>query len=58
MSVPIYIAVALFALGVLLGLIFGPDSEREHAAHVTGWLAGYAHRRREEQRRVTPGDHP
>jgi Sec-independent protein translocase protein TatA len=28
-------------VGVIIGLIFGPDSEREHAAKVDGWISGY-----------------
>lgn len=32
---------AAFALGVIFGLVFGPDSEREYRAKVDGWLSGY-----------------
>jgi hypothetical protein len=28
-------------VGVIIGLIFGPDSEREHAAKVDGWISGF-----------------
>jgi hypothetical protein len=30
-----------FCIGVIVGLIFGPDSERELRAHIEGFLAGY-----------------
>lgn len=39
--VSLHIAFALFCAGVLIGLVFGPDSEREDRAKIDGWLAGY-----------------
>lgn len=41
------IALAAFAFGVLVGLLIGPDSERERSAHVDGWLHGYHFGRRQ-----------
>lgn len=38
--------IAVFGLGVLVGLIIGPDSEREYRAKVDGWLSGYKFARR------------
>lgn len=34
-------ALAWFAFGVLVGLVVGPDSEREYGARAEGWEAGY-----------------
>lgn len=48
--VPTYVAAALFCLGVLLGLILGPDSEREHARRIDGWIEGYRFARRQKSR--------
>ncbi len=41
MSDTLFFVLAAFALGVIVGLIIGPDSEREHVARVDGWLSGF-----------------
>ena len=34
--------IAIFVAGLIAGLLIGPDSEREFAARVDGWLSGHA----------------
>lgn len=34
-------AISYIFIGMIVGLVFGPDSERENAANVDGWLSGY-----------------
>lgn len=36
-----------FCAGMIIGLIFGPDSEREDVARVDGWLDGYRYAKRD-----------
>lgn len=47
MTIPLFAGVALFGVGVCLGLIFGPSSEREDAANIKGWIDGFEHGRRD-----------
>jgi len=49
-EVPLHLALALFGVGVVVGLIFGPDSEREHRAKVDGWLSGFQYARENPDR--------
>lgn len=44
-----------FCAGVIVGLIFGPDSEREHAASVNGWISGYHFARSEQDKDLGGG---
>jgi hypothetical protein len=41
--------IGAFICGVIVGLIFGPDSERENVAKVDGWISGYKFARRDRK---------
>jgi hypothetical protein len=47
-------ALGAFFAGVIVGLIIGPDSEREHSAKTDGWIAGFTFARRSSRAVITP----
>ena len=49
MTSMIFTGMGCFSAGMILGLLFGPDTERLDDAHLKGWIRGYLAAKNEPQ---------